>query len=303
MNDQQRSQSEIDEYVRRWTEAGLGQYEEELRRLVLPAIELDLEASTDDAIPVGATKLGGRPDLSDASLWPKTKDGRWIAFVAQINLNQMSEFRLGEELPRNGLLSFFADVEEYRNFMDGTIHDYLTGYKQDDADQWRVLYESDLSALHRAEFPADLAARGRCGSASAAAQRSLTMPFPQERSIQQLQLTEDDDDRFYYLCYDRDTVGRARFYGNAAPIQQYMKLMCQLASRGVTDFVNDPRIPNLQRGTDDWQHLFSLDACNDHLAACEGMEFVGDSAIYFLIRKQDLARRDFAKTWMILELG
>jgi len=312
MSDLQYTKGEVETFVRRWTEAGFGQIEEQLTKLVLAAVEFDLEASRDEAIDVGETKLGGRPDLRDPTLWPRTKDGRAIGFAAQINLKQMAEFRLGSDLPRDGLLSFFVDVEEYNDFMEERVHHCLSG-KHEEADQWRVLYESDPTSLARAEFPADLSGKARCGVAAVVPQRILTMPDPDEPSIERLGIRETDDEHwtFFELCDERDPRGRPRFYGNAAPIQRGMKLWCQYATHGVVNFANDPRIPDLNdprmpdinAGIDDWLHLFTLDACNDHLAACQGMEFVGDSAIYFLIRKQDLARQDFEKAWLTLQIG
>ncbi|MBO0700516.1 MAG: DUF1963 domain-containing protein, partial [Zavarzinella sp.] len=60
----------------------------------------------EDQIPVGRSKLAGRPDVPDGFEWPTTKDGPcW--FIAQVDLADLKSFDTGYKLPKKGLLSFF----------------------------------------------------------------------------------------------------------------------------------------------------------------------------------------------------
>ncbi|HKB38284.1 MAG TPA: YwqG family protein, partial [Gemmataceae bacterium] len=73
------------------------------------AILLRTKVSSEAKIPLGATKIGGRPDLSASTEWPAYRDGKPLAFLAQINLAEIA--RLGtpiKGLPSNGLLSVFS---------------------------------------------------------------------------------------------------------------------------------------------------------------------------------------------------
>lgn len=59
---------------------------------------------------VGASRIGGLPDLPAEQLWPQARWGEntLMGFVAQINLADLPPIA-GDPLPREGLLSFFAD--------------------------------------------------------------------------------------------------------------------------------------------------------------------------------------------------
>jgi len=63
-------------------------------------------AELDAALPVGASKLGGCPDLPAGTPWP-SRNERPMAFVAQIDLADIAPLADGE-LPPGGLLSFFS---------------------------------------------------------------------------------------------------------------------------------------------------------------------------------------------------
>ena len=62
------------------------------------------EATPEDAIALGASKIGGRPDLPQGTSWPPTA----ASFLLQINLAELPEGVLDIALPREGLLSCFA---------------------------------------------------------------------------------------------------------------------------------------------------------------------------------------------------
>jgi uncharacterized protein YwqG len=89
-------------------EAQLTAFEEVLLRRARAAIQIESTAPDDYSIP-GISRLGGFPDLVDASKFPKTDKRYWI-FLAQINLAEIAS--LNHFLPRKGLLSFFADSTE-----------------------------------------------------------------------------------------------------------------------------------------------------------------------------------------------
>lgn len=55
---------------------------------------------------VGATRLGGSPDLPEGQAWPSQEDGR-VEFVGQLRLEELAPFDIHHRLPPTGLLSFF----------------------------------------------------------------------------------------------------------------------------------------------------------------------------------------------------
>ena len=79
----------------------------------------------DHEIPVGASKVGGQPDLPAGFTWPPGADcheiynddtggtDRLAGFLAQVNLTEIADTQAARELPLEGLLSFFCfqDIE------------------------------------------------------------------------------------------------------------------------------------------------------------------------------------------------
>lgn len=88
---------------------GLTKHQVPIKRLVQKAVLLRTKPSMENRIPVGATKIGGRPDLPIEVAWPVFSDGKPLAFLAQINLAEIA--RVGNPikgLPSEGLLSVFS---------------------------------------------------------------------------------------------------------------------------------------------------------------------------------------------------
>ena len=87
------------------------------------AIELHFGAETGAPLPIGASKFGGRPDLPDGFQWDTfttdTYDDdevkpRPLAFLAQVNLADVSAYDTEQLLPETGLLSFFYELGSQR---------------------------------------------------------------------------------------------------------------------------------------------------------------------------------------------
>jgi hypothetical protein len=64
--------------------------------------------ASDDELALGATKIGGQPDLPPAMSWPEWR-GAPLNVVAQIQLADIAAYDSDGELPHDGALSFFFD--------------------------------------------------------------------------------------------------------------------------------------------------------------------------------------------------
>ena len=82
-------------------------------------------------IPLGASKVGGSPDLPSTLEHPKNKNGLLYVFHAQINCEEITSYQ--NYLPRKGILYFFVNDEEY-------------------AERPIVLYSEDIQNLKRYEY-------------------------------------------------------------------------------------------------------------------------------------------------------
>jgi uncharacterized protein YwqG len=83
--------------------------QKEIRKLARPAILLRTVKGSEAKIPIGATKIGGKPDLPTTTEWPAFTDGRPLAFLAQIDLSALAKLKAPlKGLPAIGLLSVFS---------------------------------------------------------------------------------------------------------------------------------------------------------------------------------------------------
>src|SRR4051794_24936937 len=73
---------------------------------MLPSIRLVPQPATEAELPLGASRIGGCPDLPSRTKWPRcpeTDDGPF-RFVMQVNLAEVAPFDVAKVLPKKGLL-------------------------------------------------------------------------------------------------------------------------------------------------------------------------------------------------------
>ena len=89
---------------------GLGDYFDALAPMARNAIRIHPEIQAEEEIPVGASKLGGCPDLPAGMSWfytPHTDVP--MSFVAQVNFAEAAPYDTEHQLPERGILYFFYD--------------------------------------------------------------------------------------------------------------------------------------------------------------------------------------------------
>lgn len=65
----------------------------------------------DDPMELGASRIGGAPDLPVQERWPERAD-KPMAFLAQFRLRDVASFETRNVLPSRGMMYFFHDAEE-----------------------------------------------------------------------------------------------------------------------------------------------------------------------------------------------
>lgn len=169
---------------------GLARVVDGILLLALPAIRLNLTRVEDEAtLPVGASKVGGAPDLPRGATWPATSDGQLLPFIAQIRLADIAALDLEGDLPHVGLLTFFYAMNE----ADGGLR------TEDDPMAWRVLWTQDESTpLARLVTPdartnaLTNALDARFSACAVAFERRLTLPDVGSAAVQRLGFTNDE---------------------------------------------------------------------------------------------------------------
>ncbi len=91
--------------VGRLLEAGFTQdAAEEAVGALRPVVGIEFEQ---EAVPLGGSKIGGRPHLPGSFVWPGD-----LAFVAQINFAECKPFDTADVLPSAGIMYLFSTCEE-----------------------------------------------------------------------------------------------------------------------------------------------------------------------------------------------
>lgn len=269
--------------------AGLSRLVKDTDRLARPSIRITAAEVDESLLYVGASKLGGVPDLPTGAAWPEWK-GLPQSFIAQIRLDDVRQYDTEKVLPQSGMLWFFYDAQQQT-------------FGEDPADRggWQVLYtDGDLNALHRVSAPTALPATSQYHACLLSFASELTLSQQPRLEIPELDWSDDDQKKYESVLSsfssqaDRATPHH-RMLGNPDTIQDDMRLQCQIISHGVTD-IDDPRAAALSKGVLDWLLLLQIDTDDDI-----GMRWGNTGMLYFWIKSADLQTQHFDASWLVLQ--
>src|SRR5947209_1881972 len=91
--------------------AGLSRLLKDSDFLSRPSIRLLTTRVDESSFPIGASKIGGVPDLPADIAWPQCH-GLPQSFLAQIHLADIASYERESLLPHRGLLWFFYDAQQ-----------------------------------------------------------------------------------------------------------------------------------------------------------------------------------------------
>lgn len=251
------------------------------------------------------SKFGGRPAVPADFEWPRFEgenfDGevasRPLSFLCQIDLTEVHKYDKENLLPERGLMLFFYE----QNTM-------CWGFDPADAGCARVYYFEDTGALAPAEFPDDLDDEYKVREYDLAFEAKASYP-----SFEELECHSDADpdwddyeEAAEKLGYDIDCE-RHKLLGYANAVQGEMLTECERVTRGLYcgnpesyEKTSEDEKADIDRAATDWILLFQLASIQE-----DDYELMfGDLGdLYFYIRKQDLAERNFDKVWLVLQCG
>ena len=271
---------------------GLGAYTEVVDRLALPSLRLSATPTSDRLISVGASRLGGLPDLPPGQAWPAMK-GAPMSFVGQIRLQDAPALDGAAALPSEGLLSFFYDASQQ-----------TFGSDPHDRAGFSVLYfDADAQAqiAHSPTWPAVLPTAARFASAALTFTPELTYAQDLQAEFPDREVTPSEQERYEaalaWIAPGPSAAPRHRLLGHPDTIQDDMRQQCQLAANGIADPAAEPeRVAALMPGANDWRLLLQVDS-----DARLGMRWASAGMLYFWIRRQDLASARFDNCWVVLQ--
>jgi uncharacterized protein YwqG len=268
----------------------LSKYAAALEKLARPAVEIRTRGVPATALAVGASRIGGEPDLPAAFPWP-THQGKHLAFVAQINLGEVAQVMSDGRLPKQGQLWFFYAVDEER-----------WGFDPKDAGSSVVHYEANATLVRRT-LPDDISADGRFAACALTFRTYADIPDGDDPRNPTANADDATSER-YGEMHSRLTSAATshKLLGYPDTIQGPMESECAAVTSGIPmgdgKGLEDPRFKRADATKYDWRLLLQVDT--DETAR---MMWGDAGRLYFWIRDQDLRARRFDKAWMILQCG
>jgi len=278
----------LDDRIRK---QGLERVGDRIKASARDCIRLKAYAANEEAIPLGATKLGGWPDLPDTTEWPGGS-AMPMSFIAQINTSDLPDFDGKSDLPADALLSFFYDIATSPR-----------GYHPRDRGAWKVLAIPFGTPLGRRETRG-VAPIKPCVFTT---RKDLSLPDPASDEVGTWQMDEYEQSD-YVALYEALMPKHAaiganhQLLGYASTIQGDMHILCQLASQGVYwKTVAGPSLFEeewrpMREAAEEWRLLLQVDSDRNALLDIDG------GRIYFYIRDSALKARTFDELWVVTQI-
>ncbi len=275
---------------------GFSERADEIMAQVRPSIHLSPRYAVEDAdIPIGASKMGGSPDVPDGFEFPTWND-RCLSFIAQIRLADAKPYDLEGLLPPSGMLYFFYEYALYCEHITQIYYTPLGPYK--------VIYMEDESVpLHRLPHPVSEYPLTRYANEPLLVQTEVYRACPIEFELEWTARTH---------------AHRSKQHSGAFPASDEQELFWDWWCKAVDDELAAPmhRLLGIETdhqasistldyaskawslGTeDDWMLLLQLDS-DAAGQATPGFQWVDAGLLYFCIPKADLRARRFDRIWL-----
>lgn len=251
----------------------------------------------EEKIPLGVSKFGGKPHFPQEFSWPVFRGKssynetikNWpLAFLAQINLEEVASYDLDHRLPEKGMLYFFYELETL-----------TSGVSPKDKGAAKVFYyDGDLSLLREREFPEDLCYAFQLPEMKLQFSSRENLPSPVELGAPPIGEYVDFLTNKGYVIPDESV----KLLGYADNIQGDMLLKCALVTDGyqcAEPFNAEiPQMPLFEEKKKQWHLLFQMDSI--HRTGFDLM-FGDCGKLYFYIKEDDLVRKRFDEVWAFVQ--
>ena len=259
-----------------------------LRQVAKQEIKITFE-QTDEPLPVGSSRIGGRPDVPSDFVWPTYEGSSYDA----TELKRRPLSFLAQMLPTEGILSFFYELETMQ-----------WGFDPKDEGSARVFWFPDSETLAPADFPDDMEQDFILPELPINCTPQVSLPdywcmkLPDE-------VTWDDYYACCAVCDYTEAEDVTKLLGYPDVIQNPMEEECERVTRGYRcgnpeDYQKVPETEkeDIRAKASEWKLLFQMGTVET-----DDYELMfGDAGyIYFWIRREDLLNRRFDRIWLILQ--
>lgn len=256
-------------------------------------------------IAPNCSKFGGKPYLPADFSWPTFRGESYdaefaerpLSFLCQINLEEVSALDKENILPQKGMLYFFYEMATM-----------LWGFDPDDEGCARVYYYEDTEGFIPIDIPSDIDDKYVVKEYKLNFSSGRSYPSYEELDchIDEKLDWDEYDEILEDMGYEIESE-RHKLLGYANLIQGEMLTQCERIARGLycgdaksyretpEDVKND-----IKKHAIDWQLLFQM----SYIQEKDFEMLFGDCGnLYFYIKKEDLANKNFDKVWLILQCG
>ena len=259
-------------------------------------IIISTEFNNDSKI-INKSKIGGKPYLPKDFIWPYYQELP-LSFLAQINLKEVNSLDKDRLLPSKGMLYFFYELETEE-----------WGYKPQSKGCAKVFYYEDISNFSLIDFPENMEDDYKIPEFKVNFKSNISL-----HSYEDFYLFLKEHDTFkeqdisfsdFIPLYDELFIpdnNYTKLLGYPEVIQNPMEEECEAVTRGF-DMGGVESYPKkyqkeIRSASKDWILLFQMDT----VETSDYELMFGDSGhIYFWIKKEDLANKNFENIWLILQ--
>ena len=247
---------------------------------------------------IDKSKIGGKPYLPKDFIWPYYQ-GLPLSFLAQINLEEVSSLDKDKLFPDKGILYFFYELETQE-----------WGYELKNKGCAKVFYYEDTSNFELIDFPKDMKDYCQVPEFKVTFKANISYPSYEDFDIihnggKEVADNYEDFQDAYFDIYNKHMESfdsYTKLLGHPEVIQNPMEEECEAVTRGF-DMGGMESYPKqyqkeIRSASKDWILLFQMDTVET-----SNYELMfGDSGhIYFWIKKEDLANKNFENIWLILQ--
>lgn len=236
------------------------------------SIKMELEKVDEANISIGASKLGGNPDLPDSIDFPKFNEG-YLAFMGQINLAEVKSFDKDHLLPENGILYLFYDAFEQP-----------WGFEGEDDGCFKILhFEGDLSELKRREYPVESEDFFPLPACKVHFKNMYTITD----NLENLEFDSEDEEENFWN-FRQDLMQPTDEEGNTIPAHYLL---------GEPNSIQNNVFEELYENNTEPILLFQIDSDEENL----GVMWGDCGMLYFCIPKEQLHKKQFDKATFTLQ--
>lgn len=278
-------------------QVGLSKHKQQLLAITKPCIGANYIQPNDELQATGSY-VGGLPCAGNNVVWPEAMPGHPLAFVAQINLSDISKFSTAAALPTDGVLQFYFDA--LYNIDDRPPHGHVN-----EKGRWKTIYipEEELKS-EKMPFPAMTDADNIAILAPAGLQfyEAITIAADPDR-LTALNFDDEEIEKFEQLLksiyggWSSVNLFDIQLLGYPGVKQGSMEIECAVGAAGIDldEYFKRPddqkAVEKFTASANEWLSLFSLDIENGPFG------YWGELHIYYWIREADLKNKNFDNVW------